>query len=1858
MAFNDTYRESIQSKHIANVGFTSTAKGVTNEGNALKNPHQVLASQIPAIDVVNTHGPLVADGISAGLVEQHTIKLTADPTVNDNKAWFATEDQCTEAGHAARGVIRVDQWMRYAETQYKLRLFEDDGGGAIDMAAEILPSEGAFNWEYDASAGLIYFDADPSVAGKTTPLWGLIYTYVGDNVQDGLGATSSGVSDLVDLFDDTNEPTGFVDRTSSDITFDDGTNTLTVSGVSFGYYIQGEKYTKEGAQSIAVGTTEGMHYVFFRDGVLSTSNTWSYDYIYTDAYVAELYWDATNSTAIHVGDERHGITMDGATHLYLHTAFGTQRASGLGLTDISSNQNGSANAHATVGTVAGIIRDEDITIDIPGTAGPAQLPVFYKTGANGYWRVIAADNYPIINNHSGATLPKWNQWTGSAWELTELVDGNLVLAHIFATNDIDNPYIAVAGQAVYNSVASAREGANEELNDLVLAGMPFAEFSPVASIIYMAHGDYDNTPNARIITDADGNDYVDWTLSGLTPNPASITSHANLTGRDLTSQHPAASIYTDTSNFDGALTVADQTVQAALDTLDDAVYTNASGIADLDAKIDTTSGTLQNDILWEVVDTPSEQIRPKVVHQGKAIYTAGNLTIGGDLTVSGTTSTIHSQELTVADKLITVNAGEAGAGITGDQYAGIEVDRGSETDYMFVFDEVQDNFRVGISGSLQAVATREDAPVDTRVPFWNDSAVRFDTSGTDYITIASGIDMYASSANVLSLDELSQTLGDTDSSYIYINQDGSSFNVSEDSVEVFTLEETSQTLGVSGTTTLTVDQDANAITFAADGSTVTTMDTDGLSLSSGASVNEILDSNDGIDASSTDDQLATAKAIYDNLGSTALSGTPTYMYYVGDDGNITETSVLTYDASSEYLYFNSPNDGYVGLKSAYGTDYNTQAYVYSNDAGLYSTTASGYYNSISSYISGVESLGNEIRSLRGAFTPQYLSTRLGTTVDGDETYGWFRSSNDTEHTRFYITPTYVQFWSGTGDFPGPGHVSPLKITESGISLEIGTNVNEIVTFMDVSSTDDQLPTAKAVYDAIEAKPNDFLGLTDTISSYTANNMLYTTASGVEDTANVTYVDGSGLDVAEHMAIGNSAEIDQYGSPTSLGISDTVSGAGAFGISLSLDNVASGPGNATYGIYGDISAEAAEHNQIVGAYITANSNYDNTIITEIIGLQGDGTYTGNGGAVTDIVGGKFTAAPVNGYGTATTFTNITALEAQLNRWDSNAGANLSVTNAYGLNIKTPGTFNAGTATNLYGLYIADHSASDFTNEYNIYSAGTGSLNYFEGKVQVGSLEFPAKSSAVVDEILNVADGDDLTSLSTDAQLASAKLIYNTISGVESTLDEAIIWEVVDTPTEQIRPRVEHQGKAIYSAGNLTIGGDLTVSGTTTTVHSEELTVADKVITVNAGEAGAGITGSQYAGIEVDRGTETDYMFVFDEVQDNFRVGISGSLQAVATREDNPTDMRVPWWNDTDNRFDTSSTTHMTVNSGTGEFIMTSNGYQNFYSVEGATFIGDVETFTNTVVAIDSGDAPNIVDVMIGLVSYAQVTETNQRFGKTGETNVHVNQTSDYIELDIADGTVEVRVDANGMSLKDGASVNEILDSSDTLVGSTDDQLATAALVYNEILTLSGTVENLDHNTGLDNIQGGNGSDEYYHLSLTDYNSTSNWDTAYSHSQSDHSQAHSDLTAWNGDAEGYHISQNEYNAFSSDGSTWTFSQAMALATGGSVNEIVSTVTSGTTQSQLPTAKAVWDLTEAAAAAVHTHYDVDAVYVSDTSWTYGTGFSANPDDLQIYVNGVKQRFGASYDCTVAVPGGVLTITFNYNVYSTDWVNINYTA
>lgn len=107
------------------------------------------------------------------------------------------------------------------------------------------------------------------------------------------------------------------------------------------------------------------------------------------------------------------------------------------------------------------------------------------------------------------------------------------------------------------------------------------------------------------------------------------------------------------------------------------------------------------------------------------------------------------------------------------------------------------------------------------------------------------------------------------------------------------------------------------------------------------------------------------------------------------------------------------------------------------------------------------------------------------------------------------------------------------------------------------------------------------------------------------------------------------------------------------------------------------------------------------------------------------------------------------------------------------------------------------------------------------------------------------------------------------------------------------------QGIETVGNAIIGGDLTVNGTVTTVNTETVNLADNILLLNSNEAG---TPSQDAGIEIERGTEINYQFLFDEVNNDFRVGEVGDLQPVLTRDEvgNLEEGDFLIWNSTDSR----------------------------------------------------------------------------------------------------------------------------------------------------------------------------------------------------------------------------------------------------------------------------------------------------------------------------------------------------------------------
>ena len=175
-----------------------------------------------------------------------------------------------------------------------------------------------------------------------------------------------------------------------------------------------------------------------------------------------------------------------------------------------------------------------------------------------------------------------------------------------------------------------------------------------------------------------------------------------LTSADITNFITTSEVAAISSNLQGQITTnANDIIQLEND------------LAALPAQLDTRFVNLSGDVMTGDLQVPNLEV-------------TGDTTINGNLYVNGTEFIVNVQSVSAADNLIVINAGEVGAGVTAGE-AGIEVDRGSLTNYFFLFDESDDSFKIGETGDLQKVATREDSPLPDGIAVWNAAESRFDT---------------------------------------------------------------------------------------------------------------------------------------------------------------------------------------------------------------------------------------------------------------------------------------------------------------------------------------------------------------------------------------------------------------------------------------------------------------------------------------------------------------------------------------------------------------------------------------------------------------------------------------------------------------------------------------------------------------------------------------------------------------------------------------------------------------------------------------------------------------------------------------------------------------------------------------------------------------------------------------------------------------------------------------------------------------------------------------------------------------------------------------------------------------------------
>src|SRR6476660_3493205 len=152
-------------------------------------------------------------------------------------------------------------------------------------------------------------------------------------------------------------------------------------------------------------------------------------------------------------------------------------------------------------------------------------------------------------------------------------------------------------------------------------------------------------------------------------------------------------------------------------------WLSISGIADYaDTRLDQYVLTTSN-VAYNSIDITSD------ANIGNNLSVIGDAIINGDLTVKGQATIISTDITTIKDNIILINSEETGAGVTAN-LSGLEVSRGSLSNYQSVFQESTQLFKIGQIGSLQAVATREDIPLNYGAMVYNPVSMRLDSTQT------------------------------------------------------------------------------------------------------------------------------------------------------------------------------------------------------------------------------------------------------------------------------------------------------------------------------------------------------------------------------------------------------------------------------------------------------------------------------------------------------------------------------------------------------------------------------------------------------------------------------------------------------------------------------------------------------------------------------------------------------------------------------------------------------------------------------------------------------------------------------------------------------------------------------------------------------------------------------------------------------------------------------------------------------------------------------------------------------------------------------------------------------------------------
>ncbi len=200
-----------------------------------------------------------------------------------------------------------------------------------------------------------------------------------------------------------------------------------------------------------------------------------------------------------------------------------------------------------------------------------------------------------------------------------------------------------------------------------------------------------------------------------------------------------------------------------------------------------------------------------------------------------------------------------------------------------------------------------------------------------------------------------------------------------------------------------------------------------------------------------------------------------------------------------------------------------------------------------------------------------------------------------------------------------------------------------------------------------------------------------------------------------------------------------------------------------------------------------------------------------------------------------------------------------------------TYDLGSPSKMWkDIYVGPGSL--YVNGKKVIEDDSGSINITTDENEdlkfttsgTGTLKLISSNSISITGEINATSGDLQIGDHIDM---NSNLIKEVATPVSST--DATNKAYVDTAAASAISSGANAGSftTLASSGNATIGGNLTVSGTTTTINTSQINLADNILLLNSDATGSPTTN---AGIEIERGDSLNVQLLWDETNDRWSI----------------------------------------------------------------------------------------------------------------------------------------------------------------------------------------------------------------------------------------------------------------------------------------------------------------------------------------------------------------------------------------------------